>query len=164
LKLERKILLVVGVMMLGLMGCGQVNADETVPSELISSEELGAIPDGTQFSPELMNAVLAKIPKPTDAMLQPAAACMGTKTCTNLGFGACTSWSATYSCGSLSVCTLSDAACKDCAIGPDGKPDCWYTGGQNQGKNRYRVCLNPAGQSCTEYEYTTAKVCGCNDL
>lgn len=161
MKLEKHILLVVGVTMLGLVGCGPVDTNEPLSPEVISSEELGAIPDGTQLSPEMMSAVLAKVPKPTEEMLQPAAACMSTKTCTNLGYGSCGSWSTVYNCGTLSTCNPTDTACKECAYSPDiGAVECDYLGGQNQGKNRYRVCFNTAGQSCTEYEYTTTKVCG----
>jgi hypothetical protein len=159
LKLEKHILMMVGVMALGLVGCGPVDADEGLSSEVISSEELGVIPDGTQLSPEMMAAVLAKVPKPTDAMLQPQAACQPAKTCA--GYGSCGSWSALTNCGSLSTCNPTDTACKECAYSPDiGAVECEYLGGQNQGKNRYRVCFNTAGVSCTEYAYTTAKVCG----
>ncbi|KFE70156.1 hypothetical protein [Hyalangium minutum] len=144
-----------------LVGCGPVEAEENLPIEELAPENLAAIPDGTVMSPELMSAVLAKVPKPQGDMLQPAAACMAAKTCTNLGYNSCGSWSATYNCGSLSTCNTFDTACRDCQYSPDiGAVECTYLGGQNQGKNRYRVCFNSAGASCTEYEYTSTKVCG----
>jgi hypothetical protein len=144
-----------------LVGCGPVEPEENLPAEELSSEELSSIPDGTVVSPELMNAVLAKVPKPLGDTLHPEVACVGTKTCTNLGYGSCGSWSAISNCGSLSTCNSLDTACRECAYSPDiGAVECDYLGGQNQGRNRYRVCFNAAGASCTEYEYTTVKVCG----
>ena len=152
----------VGTLVLSmLVGCGPVEPEENLPSEELSSEELGAIPDGTMLSPELTAAVLAKVPNPPGELLQPAVACVAAKTCTDKGYGTCGNWSAFYNCGTPSTCNTLDSACRDCHYSPDiGAVECDYLGGENQGRNRSRVCFNRLGETCTEYEYTTVKVCG----
>jgi hypothetical protein len=155
-------LIAVGALVLGMMvGCGPVDEGEALSSEGISLQDIAALPDGTQVSPELMAAVLAHVPQPTDELFHPAAACPSAKTCTNLGYGSCASWSAFTSC-SFSTCNPTDFACRQCEYDPDlGHSVCEDYGGQNQTKYRYRACFNAAGQICTEYDLTSVKVCGC---
>jgi len=151
----KHMLMAVGVLALGLLvGCGPVMAEESE-----ATQEFGAIPDGTQLSPEMRAAVLSQVPVPTQEMIRAATtACQAAKTCT--GYDSCGSWSSIYNCGTLSTCNMTALACKKCT----GLGSCEYTGEQKQGSNSYRVCFNAAGASCTEYAYYTASVCGCSAL
>ncbi|EPX61520.1 hypothetical protein D187_010139 [Cystobacter fuscus DSM 2262] len=151
------IMTVVGSLVLGLLvGCGPVEMNEARVSE-----ELVVPADGTVLSPELRDAMLARIPKPSEEMLQAAAvACQPAKTCT--GSLSCGNWSPLFNCGTLSTCKASRTECKHCEYMEDvGRVECEYFGVQKQSKNRYRVCFNAAGASCTEYASTASSVCGC---
>ncbi|RKG48676.1 hypothetical protein D7X30_40490 [Corallococcus sp. AB011P] len=120
--------------------------------------------EAQRYTPEQVNALLAETPKPDEAMLQAlAAACQPTNTnsCVNAGYGACGNWSAYAACGELSSCNFAGCRTRVCDNGP-----CYfeYLGSETQGNNRYRVCFNAVGQSCTEFEQTTTTVCGCAEL
>ena len=85
-----------------------------------------------------------------------SAACHATTPCGS-AYGACANWSTYTDCGDP-FCGPS-AACRICnewgqctAAGPS----------QKQYIERYRVCFNELGQSCTEYQRGTATgECGC---
>ncbi|GMU05621.1 hypothetical protein [Corallococcus caeni] len=139
----RHIGLWVGLFITGwVLGCGPVGTEDSA--------------EAPRYTPEQVQALMAETPKPDEAMLQAfAAACEPTTTnnCVNAGYGACGNWSAFADCGDLSECNFTG-----CRIRYD------VYGSQIQGKNRYRVCFNAAGQSCTEFEQTTSIVCGCGAL
>lgn len=85
-----------------------------------------------------------------------SAACNSTTPCGS-EYGACTNWS-TYTacgdpfCGPSTACKICDEWGQCTAAGPAMK----------QFRERYRVCFNPLGQSCTEYQRTaTSGSCGC---
>lgn len=73
-------------------------------------------------------------------------------------YGACTNWSAYAACGDP-FCGPS-TACKTC----DEWGQCTAAGpAMKQFRERYRVCFNSLGQSCTEWQRTsTTGTCGCN--
>jgi hypothetical protein len=65
----------------------------------------------------------------------------------------CGSWSATHSCGDP-FCGLTNGACKSTDFI-----------GLRQPKEKYRVCFNYLGESCTEYQSAGSSMipdtCGC---
>lgn len=70
------------------------------------------------------------------------------------GFGSCGSWSAADYC---------DASCGPalCKCNPRD-PNCDPEGLRGRDTYQsYRVCFNPAGESCTEWKQTTIAFCGC---
>jgi hypothetical protein len=79
----------------------------------------------------------------------------------NAGYGSCAAWSAVYDCGDLSACN--DLGCPRRVCYGTTRDSCTtvYEGSTSQGTNRYRVCFNAAGESCTEYEKSSRLICGC---
>lgn len=154
----KTVLTVVVTLALGMLtGCGQVDMNEP-----LVSEDLVVPADGTVLSPEQRDAMLAHLPKPSEEMLHTLAACQPAKTCA--GYLSCSGWSPLYNCGGLSTCKVSSTQCKKCQYSPDiHKVECEYFGAQTQAKNKYRVCFNAAGASCTEYAASSSVVCGCAD-
>ncbi|WP_426754661.1 hypothetical protein [Myxococcus sp. Y35] len=135
----------VGVVVLSLLsGCGVEQTEEALTDVEAPLAETSA----TALDAETRQA-LAESCQPTS-----------THSCVNAGYGSCLAWSEYYDCGSLSACT-SDASCRVCEYDPQiGRPICFRVPGQLQPRNRYRVCFNAAGQSCTEFEQLFNNVCG----
>lgn len=85
-----------------------------------------------------------------------AAACNPTTPCSS-EYGACTNWSTFTDCGDpfcgpSTACRICDEWGQCTAAGPATK----------QNRERYRVCFNPQGVHCTEYQRSTATLgCGC---
>lgn len=83
-------------------------------------------------------------------------ACHSTTPC-DTSYGACTNWSTFTECGDpfcgpSTACRICDEWGQCTAAGPAMK----------QNLERYRVCFNALGQSCTEYQRSTATgECGC---
>lgn len=82
--------------------------------------------------------------------------------CVAAGFGSCSAWSATADCGPLECDPeygLSPCYTRVCAFGTcENVPD----GATFTQVQKYRVCSNPLGQSCTEWMVTSRRVkCGC---
>jgi hypothetical protein len=129
-----------------LVGCGPEVSEEALEAEMAAGDESALISSAT--------------PEPDEQMLQAlAASCQPTNTnsCVNAGYSSCAAWSDYYDCGELSACTF--GVCRRCEIDPDLGRICYPAPGQQQGRNRYRVCFNAAGQSCTEYELLTQRIC-----
>lgn len=79
------------------------------------------------------------------ASLALAAACHSTTPCSST-YGSCANWSGYSACGET-VCGYS-ATCSNIAT--------------KQYRERYRVCFNAQGRSCTEYQRTLVTLgCGC---
>lgn len=81
-----------------------------------------------------------------------AAACNWGATCGS-EYGSCGSWSGTYECDAP-TCTMHHWC---------GEPEGPMSGpGMVQPVERYRVCFNSSGQSCTQYEhFWVLQSCGC---
>jgi hypothetical protein len=75
------------------------------------------------------------------------AACHSTVPCGS-EYGSCAGWSTWASCGDPR-CARHVAGC-----GPCGPEDPCIGTGWEYKLERYRVCLNPQGQSCTQYQLT----------
>lgn len=90
--------------------------------------------------------------------------------CTSQGYGACTNWSSWYQTGVS--CTYSQYCMQcvrvqtlECQRQIDPTPECClgYEPGPmlQDSYERYRVCFNPTGGDCTEYEHMGFETCGC---
>ncbi|WP_205525847.1 hypothetical protein [Pyxidicoccus trucidator] len=84
--------------------------------------------------------------------------------CVAAGYGACSAWSATSDCGPTSCDPeygLSPCYVRDCTEGPCQNIP---LGATFQSTQKYRVCSNPLGQTCTEWlvlaDFRRVK-CGC---
>jgi len=84
------------------------------------------------------------------------AACNPTTLCGS-AYGACTNWSTYTSCDDA-FCGVA-VGCGQC----NEWGQCEVAGpGMRQRRERYRVCFDPQGQPCTEYQRTTSSLgCGC---
>jgi len=99
-----------------------------------------------------------------DRVILPASACHSTTPCP-AEYDSCASWSGYTSCGDT-FCGIYRFCC---ANGPVGGPapslpncDDLFGDALKGYKERYRVCFNAGGQSCTEWERTTVFLgCGC---
>jgi len=132
--------------MLGcLIGCDNAAAERTVDEEVtLSSEEYVA--------------------RWGNGGVTAASACHGTAPCP-AEYGSCASWSSYTACGGP-YCGTYIYCCEP--LGPTGPapsaPNCdfYYGDALRQYKERYRVCFNASGQSCTEYQRTSYIIgCGC---
>lgn len=92
-----------------------------------------------------------------------ASACHSTAPCP-AEYDSCASWSSYSNCGDP-YCGIYRYCCAD--LGPTGPqpniPNCELFGDAlRQYRERYRVCFNASGQSCTEYQRTSVVAgCGC---
>lgn len=84
-------------------------------------------------------------------------ACHSTTPCGSTYYGSCANYSSYTDCGDP-TCGLA-IGCGEC----DEWGHCQAAGpGIKQLRERYRVCFNPQGQSCTEYQRTSSVLqCGC---
>jgi hypothetical protein len=83
------------------------------------------------------------------------AECHSTTPCGS-AYGSCATWSTYSSCGDP-FCGLS-TSCREC----DEWGQCTAAGpAMRQFRERYRVCFNALGESCTEYQRTTSGAGGC---
>lgn len=148
----RQLATFIGVVVLGLLvGCGPVGP-----------EEMGG--QGAPLTPEQLAELVAQVPEPDAQMLQGlTAVCQPTSTngCVNAGYGSCAAWSAVYDCGDLSACNELGCPRRVCYGTTRDSCTTVYEGSTSQGTNRYRVCFNAAGESCTEYEKSSRLICGC---
>ncbi len=145
----------IGVVVMGLLvGCGPVG-----PEDLGGEQETQ---EPTLLTPEQVEELLAKLP-PEERMVHSMGVCEPTNTnsCVNAGYGSCAAWSAYADCGDLSACN--DLGCPRRVCYGTTRDSCTtvYDGSASQGTNRYRVCFNAAGESCTEYEKSSRLICGC---
>jgi hypothetical protein len=91
-----------------------------------------------------------------EAVTDSKAACHSTTPCDS-SYGACANWSSYTNCGDP-FCgpTLGCGVCDEWGQCTAGGP------GMKQFRERYRVCFNEFGQSCTEWQRTTSSGgCGC---
>ena len=96
--------------------------------------------------------VVARMPWLVDSL---TAACHSTTTC-GTAYPSCASWSGYTNCDDP-FCGVANGCGEECPeIGPCFGP------AMRQRKERYRVCFNAQGQSCTEYQLTlTSLGCDC---
>jgi hypothetical protein len=100
-------------------------------------------------TPAMLEAALSGDPVAMSAAASLLGTCHAATTCP--GYGACTSWSTLAYCND----TCTKRCCHD---GPScNEPDI----GGTVYRQRYRVCFNPAGASCTEWNIQSEYVCGC---
>lgn len=100
-------------------------------------------------TPEMLRAALSGDPEAMRNAIPAAGTCHTATTCP--GFGSCTVWSAFSFCGD----TCTKRCCHDAPICHE--PDI----GGTIFNERFRVCFNPAGASCTEWGIQSSVVCGC---
>ncbi len=145
-------LIAVGVVAI-LAGCGPAG------SESVEGDSTSMLP------PEQVEELLSRMPEPDEGIVQAfAEACQSSNvnSCINAGYQACTGWSAYYDCGTPTACLAAMPACRVCyPRDVNGEVYCESHSGYREPRNRYRVCLNPAGASCTEYQLLYNVVCDC---
>lgn len=126
------------------VACGPVDSNEVGDGEVTVSTDAQeqSLAQAPELSPEMLQAL--------------AVACQPSVSCA--GYSSCGSWSGTYRCGEPNSCNFTG-----CRVNVCEGSRCYfeYRGVQSQGQNRYRVCHNPAGESCTEWERTNTSFCGC---
>jgi hypothetical protein len=154
---------VVFALVCGLCACTNPSHDPAVNRSVAPepTDDLAALTDDVVYvehllippTPAMLKAALANDP---DAMRDAVAAdstCHATSSCP-AQFGSCASWSTSALCNS--VCGTGVCLCKPirtCDDPPETKGQDTY--------NSFRVCLDPNGASCTEWQSTTVTVCGC---
>lgn len=141
----RQLGVLVGSVVLALLaGCGPV--DEQHPVEGAEAVELAKAT--------------------AEAVLGLAVACQqdNYNQCVAAGYGSCSSWSVSTECGD-SFCEvdygLSPCFIRNCSEGPCQNIP---LGATFQPTQKYRVCSNPQGQTCTEWsviQYGNRVKCGC---
>jgi hypothetical protein len=146
----------------GLWACTQtspeVTADPAMPLlaegavvfTMGESEEVPAFAVDTQEpTPAMLEAARSGDPEAMRDAAANLSTCHAAKTCP--GYGACTGWSALAYCND----TCTKRCCHD---GPAcNEPDI----GGTVYRERYRICFNSAGASCTEWNLQAQYVCGC---
>jgi hypothetical protein len=139
----------IGVVVMGLLvGCGPVGPEEA---------------GGQELTPEQLAELVARAEPDAQLHQGLTAVCQPTTTnsCVNAGYGSCASWSGFYDCGDLSACNELGCPRRVCYGTTRDSCTTVYDGSSSQGTNRYRVCFNAAGESCTEYEKSSRLICGC---
>lgn len=131
------------------------------PREGLEQEE-AVTSEPPRLSEEELAALVAEASRHDEGQVQAlAGSCQpsNVNSCVNAGFSSCGSWSAFTTCSAS--CT--GRICKVCEPGGGGEPPyCEFGGYQRlQEQNRYRVCFNNRGQSCTEYELLSYLDCEC---
>jgi hypothetical protein len=87
-----------------------------------------------------------------------AAACHGTVSC-QPNYPSCASWSSYADCGDL-TCGFGPK-CGDCTCDEFGRCFCGPGPAWRQPRERFRVCFDSLGNSCTEWQGLTSISCGC---
>ena len=85
------------------------------------------------------------------------ASCHGTVSC-QPNYPSCASWSAYANCGTP-FCGVG-AQCGECEY-IEGRLFCEPGPAWRQDRERFRVCFDQFGNSCTEWQQTFTKTCGC---
>ena len=136
---------------LGILGCTQAPAPTVAEQGSSLSDEpaagLAAL-TAEQPTPEMLRAALSGDPAAMRDAIPLAGTCHTATTCP--GFASCTNWSGFAACGF--VCNAH--CCHDRLC---NEPD--LAGGPID--EQFRVCFNPAGQSCTEWNVQSTFSCGC---
>jgi hypothetical protein len=90
--------------------------------------------------------------------------------CQSQGYGACTNWSNWSITGQTCTYDYQCVQCVrvqtfECQVQIDPTPECcqYYDAGpmSRDSYERYQVCFNQAGASCTNTETQTYNICGC---
>ena len=87
-----------------------------------------------------------------------AAACHGSVSC-QPAYGSCASWSAYVTCGEP-YCA-NQPHCGACNCDEFGICYCGFGPARNVPYERYRVCFDSSGNSCTEWQSLVVYTCGC---
>ncbi|WP_237080612.1 hypothetical protein [Myxococcus xanthus] len=130
-------------MLVMLSACGpaeeQLSGDGELSSNSIELSSVIPVPDA-----EMLQALTSSC--------QPASE----GNCIAAGYMACTGWSAQYECAPKTACDLMNTVCRTRVNG-----QLVTAGTEYQDRNSYRVCSNPQGGTCTEYQFDRALTCGC---
>ncbi|WP_164007206.1 hypothetical protein [Pyxidicoccus trucidator] len=137
------------------VGCGPVTPEEmeALALEGIDTSDMQATVEQVE---DVLNSAA-----PDDGLMHAMDVCPADYTCP--GDYSCGSWSTvpTACTGSLSACT-GTVACRECEMGPNGKPICWQTGTQKAGTSYLiQACNKPGVPTCYSYKVTYATYCGC---
>jgi hypothetical protein len=109
-------------------------------------------------TPEMLDAALFGDPEAMAAVV-PLSGCQAPSTCPSQ-YGSCSGWS------NWAQCSLSCNSNPWCGCGPEhpDEPPCEpnpYETSALVTSNRFRVCFNSQGQSCTEWNRGFSSYCGC---
>jgi hypothetical protein len=143
------------VLLSAFAGCGPVSSDEM-------TEESGEPISRQLLTPEQLEALITEASRHDDQRLHALGVCMpsNVNACVNAGYGSCASWSSWSNCGDGPGCTAT--SCRFCEYEPGyPKPFCYYGKKYTESMNRYRVCFNASGASCTEYDLYAYSGCDC---
>ncbi len=149
-----------GALVLGtVVGCGPMTQEEMDALEPAGGEssEMQSVADQVE---DVLNSVA-----PDDIQMDAMGACPAAYTCPAEVSYSCGAPQANIACtGALSAC-VSDTRCRECELGPNGKPICWRIGTQTKAyQYRYWWCSNFAGQRCRNVAVDYTVVCGCSGL
>lgn len=140
-----------GVLVAGcLVGCGPVTTEEEMELAVGTPGEAQATAARIEelLNQEQMHAMEA-CPAPYTCPSEYKPYVSGSTSCT----------------GALSTCDVTSMACRVCELGPNGKPQCEYLGGQRQSyQYNWTFGKNSAGQECRSVTISYNTYCGCNGL
>ncbi|MCP3138745.1 hypothetical protein [Pyxidicoccus xibeiensis] len=157
----------IGRMLLGVTllftvaACGAASPGEPLV-EAVGDEAPVLVSELPRLSEAEIDALVAEASRHDEGSVQAmAGTCQASNvnSCVNSGFSSCGTWSAFATCSA--ACT--GRVCKICEPGGGGEgPYCEFAGWQRkEEQNRFRVCFNNRGQSCTEYELSSFLDCEC---
>lgn len=86
------------------------------------------------------------------------AACHGSVSCQPT-YGSCAAWSSYFTCGDPYCANR--PSCGACNCDEFGICHCGFGPARNVPSERYRVCFDSSGNSCTEWQSLTVYNCGC---
>jgi hypothetical protein len=144
---------------------GACAAPAAEPSEPAPAAPIAQVPDDNELvavaviepTPAMLKAALDDDPEAMRDAVVALSGCQAASTCPSQ-YGSCSSWSAPSLCesicGGIGACICKPVWSEECqGVPPEIKGRDSY--------NSFRVCFNPSGQSCTEWQQTSYTYCGC---